>query len=58
MFYIIPTPIGNLDDITKRSINVIESLDFLFCENVNHTKMMFEKLVMLMTNLHSNIFKQ
>ena len=44
MFYIIPTPIGNLDDITKRSINVIESLDFLFCENVNHTKMMFEKL--------------
>ena len=44
MLYIIPTPIGNLDDITKRSIDVIESLDLLFCENINHSKMMFEKL--------------
>ncbi|MCL4392790.1 16S rRNA (cytidine(1402)-2'-O)-methyltransferase [Patescibacteria group bacterium] len=44
MLYIIPTPIGNLNDITKRSIDIIESLDCLFCENVSHSKMMFEKL--------------
>ena len=33
MFFVIPTPIGNLDDITPRTINTIKILDVLFCEN-------------------------
>ena len=37
MFFIIPTPIGNLDDITKRAIDTISSLDLLFCENTQNT---------------------
>jgi len=32
-FYIIPSPIGNLDDITIRAINVIKKVDFLVAEN-------------------------
>ena len=32
-FYIIPSPIGNLDDITIRAINVIKEVDFLVVEN-------------------------
>ena len=32
-FYIIPSPIGNLDDITIRTINVIKEVDFLVVEN-------------------------
>lgn len=32
-FYIIPTPIGNLDDLTLRAKKILESLDFLIVEN-------------------------
>ena len=32
-FYIIPSPIGNLDDITIRAINIIKEIDFLVVEN-------------------------
>ena len=34
-FYIIPTPIGNLEDLTLRSKNILSSLDFLVVENKN-----------------------
>ena len=37
-FYIIPSPIGNLDDITIRAINVIKEVDFLVVENKDKTK--------------------
>ena len=31
--YLIPTPIGNFDDITIRSLNTIKSVDILLCED-------------------------
>ena len=36
-FYIIPSPIGNLDDITIRAINIIKEIDFLVVENKTTT---------------------
>ncbi len=33
MLYIIPTPIGNLGDITLRSIEVLEKVEILLCED-------------------------
>ena len=43
-FYIIPSPIGNLDDITIRAINVIKEVDFLVVENNLTTKKLLKNL--------------
>jgi len=32
-FYIIPSPIGNLDDITIRAKKILKDIDFLVVEN-------------------------
>ena len=42
-FYIIPSPIGNLDDVTFRSINILKELDFLVVENLQITDMLLKK---------------
>ena len=43
-FYIIPSPIGNLDDITIRAIDVITKVDFLVVENRTITKKLLKRL--------------
>lgn len=40
MLFIIPTPIGNLKDITLRSLEVLQSVDGIICEDSRRTSLL------------------
>lgn len=42
--YLIPTPIGNMDDITIRTVKVIEKVGVLFCEDTRTTGILLNHL--------------
>lgn len=44
MLYVISTPIGNIKDITLRSIDIFETLDILLCEDTRKTGILLKEL--------------
>ena len=42
--YIVPTPIGNLDDITLRAVNVLRAVDFGLAEDTRTTSFLLKHL--------------
>ena len=61
VLYIVGTPIGNLDDISLRALNILEKVSLIACEDTRQTKKIMNKFnisnKLISFNKHNSSFK-
>ena len=58
MLYIIPTPIGNLKDITLRCIEKLKNTELIIVENYNKSKILFKEYNISAPYIINNTFNE
>lgn len=56
--YLVPTPIGNFDDMTFRSVEVLKNVDFIYCEDTRVTKVLLSHFNILTPLRNYHIFNE
>ena len=56
--YIVPTPIGNLKDITFRAIDVLKNSNYILCEDTRTSKTLFQKYNIKSTLISNHKFNE
>lgn len=54
--YIVPTPIGNFLDITKRALLILKEVNIIACENIKNTYLLLKhfKIYTTLTSIHQH----
>ena len=61
ILYIVGTPIGNLNDISKRALNILREVSLVACEDTRQTKKIMHKFIisnkLISFNKHNSLIK-
>ena len=56
--YVVPTPIGNMEDITIRAINILKEVDVIFAEDTRVTKQLLNHFSINKKIISSHLYNE